>query len=270
MLTGRELVDEIDACDVPTGNGAFWWLGQHSFVVKLGSTVIYVDPFLRPMSGRRVPPLLLPADVRHADLILGTHDHADHIDREVWPALAEASPKATFVVPELLLRRGLAGELSLPPARFVGLTDGQVVELGGVTITGVASAHEFLDRDETTGLYPYLGFVVRANGVSFYHAGDSCVYEGLQTKLLALKPDAVFLPINGRDAQRLEAGVIGNMTYQEAADLAGAIRPRLTVPAHFDMFAGNLADPQVFARYMAVKYPALRTHVPLHGRLEWF
>ena len=39
----------------------------------------------------------------------------------------------------------------------------------------------------------------------------------------------------------------------------------LTVPAHFEMFAGNMEDPALFADYMAVKYPGLRVVVPEHG-----
>ncbi len=73
------------------------------------------------------------------------------------------------------------------------------------------------------------------------------------------------LPINGRDAKRLSSGCIGNMTYQEAADLAGALGPRLTIPAHYDMFAENSEDPALFDNYMRVKYPALKVCVCEHG-----
>jgi L-ascorbate metabolism protein UlaG (beta-lactamase superfamily) len=75
----------------------------------------------------------------------------------------------------------------------------------------------------------------------------------------------MFLPINGRDAARLASGCIGNMTYQEAADLSGALQPGLTIPAHYEMFTGNSADPQAFLDYMRVKYPALETALPMHG-----
>ena len=55
------------------------------------------------------------------------------------------------------------------------------------------------------------------------------------------------------------------MTYQEAADLSGDLRPRLTVPTHYDMFANNSADPRLFAEYMDVKYPDLRYWIGEHG-----
>ena len=78
--------------------------------------------------------------------------------------------------------------------------------------------------------------------------------------------DLAFLPINGRDAKRLAANCIGNMTYQEAADLAGGLAPGAVIPAHYDMFAGNSADVQQFARYMQVKYPRQAVIIPGHGQ----
>jgi L-ascorbate metabolism protein UlaG (beta-lactamase superfamily) len=164
-----------------------------------------------------------------------------------------------------LLRGKLAQELKMPPDRFIGLDDGKAASAQGLKINAVAAAHEFLDRDPATGQYPHLGFILEGNGCVLYHSGDCCVYEGLQTKLLKWRCDAVMLPINGRDAKRYAEGCIGNMTYQEAADLAGALQPRMTIPAHYDMFAGNPGDPVAFTDYMRVKYPALKVHVCKHG-----
>jgi len=264
MLTGKKLIAEIDGTQTAPGEVAAWWMGQHSFIFKAGATVIYVDPFLTPHPDRQVPPLLRPEEVTNAAFICGTHDHLDHIDREMWPPMAQASPQARFVLPELV-RQSVAEAQGIPLDRLVGLDNGKTVEIDGVRITGIASAHEFLDRDAVSGMYPYLGYVFKANGCVFYHSGDSCIYEGLQTHLKRWQLDAVFLPINGRDARRLAEGCIGNMTYQEAADLAGALAPRLTIPAHYEMFSGNSADPNAFLDYMRVKYPQLATALPGHG-----
>ena len=60
-------------------------------------------------------------------------------------------------------------------------------------------------------------------------------------------------------AKRYAANCIGNMTYQEAADLAGWCWTKCVIPAHYDMFAMNQEDPQLFLDYMAVKYPEIKT-----------
>jgi L-ascorbate metabolism protein UlaG (beta-lactamase superfamily) len=263
--SGRELIADIDACEVGAGQCALWWLGQHSFVARLGQTVCYLDPYLTPSASRRVEPLLAPGEVTNAALVLGTHDHGDHIDRPAWPGIAQASPRAKFIVPELLRERVIA-EVGLPPERVVGLDDGRSAEIDGVKVTGVPAAHELLDVDADTGLHPYLGFVLEGNGFTLYHAGDTCLYEGIHDRLRQWKLGAALMPINGRDAKRLASGCIGNMTYQETADLAGAVEPGLTIPTHFEMFAMNSEDPQLFVDYMRVKYPHLQVEIPQHGR----
>lgn len=264
MMTGQVLINDIRQCSLREGQGAVWWLGQSSFIVKLGDRVIYLDPFLSPHDRRRIPSLLAPRDIPNATLVLGSHDHADHIDRPAWPAIAAASPETPFIVPDSLLPR-LAEDLHLPLPRFIGLDDSTCVETHGIHVTGIAAAHEFLDRDPTTGRYPYLGYIIEAHGLRLYHAGDCCVYEGLQTKLSRWTLDLVFLPINGRDARRLASNCIGNMTYQEAADLAGALKPGLTIPMHYDMFERNSENPQLFIDYMRIKYPRLKAVMCQHG-----
>ena len=261
----QELIEDINACEVPFGQVAFWWIGQHSFVVKLGKNILYFDPFLTDLSGRKISPQLSAEEITNATLIFGSHDHADHMDRPAWPSLAQHSPQSRFIVPELFRTR-LSHELEISEDRFLGLDDGQTLTHGDLTITAIAAAHEQLAPDPKTGQHPTLGFIVQGNGVTVYHSGDTCLYEGMQTKLSQHKIDLAFLPINGRDAKRLKAGCIGNMTYQEAVDLAGALKPNLTLPSHFEMFEGNTEDPQLFIDYMTVKYPALKTFIPEHGK----
>ena len=154
ILQGDALIADINIASPGAGGFHLWWLGQHSFIAKHSSAVIYIDAFLTPMEGRQCPPLLTPAQCANASIFCGTHDHADHIDHPAWPGMAKASPNAKFVVPQLLLDRGLGGALGIPAARFVGLDDGQSVEIAGVKITGIAAAHEFLDRDPVSGKYP--------------------------------------------------------------------------------------------------------------------
>ena len=73
--------------------------------------------------------------------------------------------------------------------------------------------------------------------------------------------------INGRDAVRYKANCIGNMTYQEAADLAGWCGTSMVIPAHYDMFQGNLENPELFIDYMTVKYPMVRSKILHPGEI---
>ncbi len=265
MQSGVTLLREILSAAAGEAGMSVWWLGQHGFVIRQGSVLLWLDPFLTPMESRRVPPLLSPEDIPSGSIIFGSHDHADHIDRPAWRCIADRGTDVTFVVPEIH-RESILADTGLHEERLIGLDDMVQKRVGAVLVTGIAAAHEFLERDRATGMHPFLGFVVETGGVVFYHSGDTCIYDGLQAKLRKWRYDAVFLPINGRDARRLRSGCIGNMTYQEAADLAGSLGASVTVPGHFDMFEGNREDPELFADYMAVKYPARRVVVPDYGR----
>lgn len=265
MFTGEALIREISSAVVPQGQMAFWWIGQIGFAHKLAGRVIYVDPYLVDERVRLHPPVILAEQVTNADLVLGTHDHSDHIDHPTWKAIASASPEAVFVCPAMHVER-LSRELDIPLSRFCGIEDGQEVMVKGIVLRGIASAHEKLDQDPVTGAYPYMGYVLKADGVSFYNAGDTCNYEGLETKLRACGTlDAVFVPINGRDSYRYTHGCMGNMTFQEAVDLTGAIRPRSAVPAHYEMHAINLENPQKFEHYLQVKYPGIPCWIGQYG-----
>ena len=259
MKTGRDLVADMDSTPVATGDAVFWWLGQHAFTVKTAAGVLYFDPYLSPLSSRQVAPLLRPGELSNATMVFGSHDHADHIDRPALPAIAEASRHARFVMPKIV-----AAQLGFARERVIGLDAEEVWEADDIRVTAIAAAHEHFDRDPTTG-HPYLGYIVRAGNVTLYHSGDTVRYEGLETRLRRQPIDIAFLPINGRDARRLAAGCIGNMTYQEAVDLAGAVRPRLTVPGHYDMFASNSENPALFADYLRVKFRGLRFWIGPHG-----
>jgi L-ascorbate metabolism protein UlaG (beta-lactamase superfamily) len=261
---GKELIDDINQYKAASGEAAFWWIGQHSFILKIGETICYIDPYLSESPDRRVPPLLKPSEVTNATLVLGTHDHGDHIDRGSLPGILDASPNARLIIPQLLRDR-LIDDLKLDAPRVLGIDVDLPIEIAGLAINAVPAAHEFLDRDPNTGLHPFLGFVVEASDFCFYHAGDTCIYEGIHAILRRWQIDLAFLPINGRDAHRLKNNIIGNMTYQEAADLAGSLNFATTVPAHFEMFEMNSIDPQLFEGYMQVKYPRSHTLIPRHG-----
>lgn len=267
MKTGFELIEDINQCIIEEGSMAYWWLGQLGYIVKLGDVVIYLDAFLSDMPGRNIPPLLKSEEVTNADFIFGSHDHADHIDRGVWRQLSLSSPKSKFVVPKLLVSQ-LSKDLDIPEERFIGIDDGISVVEKGLKITGIAAAHEFLDQDPDTGSYPYLGYIVEGNDCVLYHSGDTCIYEGMYSKLRKWhKFDVMFIPINGRDARRLADNCIGNMTYQESVDLTGSLHPRLAVPGHYEMFSTNSEDPKLFADYIEIKYPGVNYWIGEHGEM---
>ncbi len=270
---GADLRDEITRTETPDGGAAFWWLGQHTFIMKAGGKVFYLDPWFAAWDSRQVAPLLAAEQADNGDYALITHGHGDHLCPETLRGLKEASPNAHFFCPETEAAR-LTGEADIPASRLTSLTAGDVWEQGGVRITAIKSKHEFFDEHPALG-FPYLGYVIEVAGaggtVRFYHSGDTINYEGLLTTLQTFpRLDAIFVPINGRDAERFASGCIGNFTYQEAAELAGELGVGLVVPSHYDMFVGNQEDSSKFARFLSAKYPAVPHWIGDYGKLVRF
>ena len=252
----NEFLNHVRGLPAAPGTAALWWLGQMGLLVKMGNTVLCVDYFATDIPERRVPPPIPMMEMAAVDAFLGTHNHLDHIDHAAWKVWAERCPRAVFVFPEAHRQEILAD--GIPSDRCRGLNDGDSCRIGDVTVRAVAAAHEFLSRDPSTGLYPCLQYVLEGNGVRVYHAGDTLRYEGMLPRLQAVGLiDAAILPINGRDGARYRRNCIGNMTFQEAADLAGELGIRNVIPGHWDMFADNPGDPAAFADYLDAKYPGL-------------
>jgi len=252
----NQLAQEIARTGVAPGSLRIWWIGQEGFVIKSSRRIVYIDPYLSDYCERVTrgqpnehvlitPPPLLPHDVDHADLVLCTHDHADHIDPDGIPVIAKCSPRAKFVVPrcamETMLRLGVARE------RLHLLAGDDELRLDDVEIFAVPAMHERFDWDTEKG-FPYLSYILKLEGLSLFHAGDTIPYDGQTERVAAHRIDLAFVPINGRDELRHRLAFEGNFTCAEAVTFATAIRAGLTIPMHYDKFAINTGDVHEFCR----------------------
>lgn len=237
------------------------WLGQMGLKICVNGTTVFVDYFATDFPGRMTPVPIAAGAVKGVDAFLGTHNHLDHIDHDAWRAWATACPEARFVFPSM--HRQSVLDDGIPEARLLAIDAGQSVQAGDITIHAIPAAHEFLSPDDR-GRYPALQYIIEGGGRRIYHAGDTLRYEGMLSLLKAFGPiDAALLPVNGRDGARYRRDCIGNMTFQEAADLAGELQCGLALPGHWDMFADNPGDPHAFADYLNAKYEGkIRCRIP--------
>lgn len=250
---------------------ALWWLGQSGFIIKGAASTIVVDAFLTDYGavGRRYAPPCAPHDVTDANLLVGTHDHLDHIDPEGFPAIAFASPQAAVVVPYPVVERVVA--LGIPLERVRGAEVDVPLELDGVRIMPIPAFHADspeqgygFHRDEH-GRYPFLGYAVEVDGIRICHLGDTLIYDGLGERLRLLELDVLVLPINGRSWYREQRGIVGNMNVFEAAELAAESRASCVVPVHWDLFDDNTEDPMHFESYVRARHPSVNVEIPAIG-----
>jgi L-ascorbate metabolism protein UlaG (beta-lactamase superfamily) len=167
--------------------------------------------------------------------------HTDHLDAATLLPLTAVNPGLQLVLPEAIVPAAAERLVAGAPA-LLGLDEGTSVTAGVFHFTGVAAAHNEIERD-AAGRCRFLGFIVRFGPFCVYHSGDTLWHDGLVTALRNARPDLVLVPINGNDPSRR---VAGNLNGTEAAALAKAAGARLAVPHHFEMFAFNTAAPDEF------------------------
>jgi L-ascorbate metabolism protein UlaG (beta-lactamase superfamily) len=263
VCAGDDLIHEIGETQAGPDQLAIWWLGQSGYCFKWNGRVLYIDLYLsehltakyaetdKPHIRMTESPLRGP-QIRDAELVLSSHKHSDHLDPGTLPELFQASPSARLLLPKSLIAHAEA--LGLNRERLIPTDDGERHEFEGITIEPLPSAHEALDWTEEGG-YPYLGFLLRFGEFTVYHSGDTVPYEGLEDRLRAARLDLAFLPINGRDERRKALGVPGNMTIEEAVELTTAVRPKVVIPHHYDMFTFNTADVREFEAVLKRRVP---------------
>ncbi len=250
--TENELLEEINATKTQRDGFRVWWLGQSGFLVQYQEKHLLFDPYLsdsltekyaqtdKPhtrISERVIDPKLLDM----IDVVTSSHNHTDHLDAAtLWPIMAN-NPNLKMVIPEAN-RDFVSERLNCPTNWPIGLNDDEIVEIQGFRFTGIPAAHNTIERDEQ-GRCRFMGFVVQFGGYSIYHSGDTLLFGGLAKLLKPFDLDMAFLPINGNKPERK---VAGNLNPQEAAWLGKTIGAKVVVPHHYDLFAFNTEDVQVF------------------------
>jgi len=254
----RDIAAEIRSTAVPKGAVALWWLGQFSFVLQGQRSTIAFDLYLSDYPGtvtRSYAPLVRPADMAGLDIIFCTHEHIDHLDPWTLEPVAQASPHAVFVMPASCVP--LVKDL-LPTQHVVGTKADTSFRINDVEVWPIPAAH---DRPEAAVAgHACQGYIVRLDGVTVCHTGDTVMYDGLIERLRERKVDVLLAPINGQDYFRTRRDIIGNLSAREAAELAVAAGVKLLIPAHWDLFAGNAENPGHLFEYLARFHPEQPCH----------
>jgi L-ascorbate metabolism protein UlaG (beta-lactamase superfamily) len=254
VLSHDTLLADIQAADGRDGNFCLWWLGQSGFLLQWQGVHLLLDPYLSDSLTKkyaqtdkphvRMTELAIdPSRLSFADIATSSHNHTDHLDAETLKPILAIDPSLRLVIPEAN-RAFVAERLGIDPGVPIGVEDGTSVEIEGVRFSGVASAHETVERDEH-GRAKFLGYVLQFGGWTIYHSGDTVRYPAMSEKLKPFGVDVALLPINGRAPERR---VPGNLSGPEAAQLAKDIGAGLVIPCHYDMFEFNTASPDEFVR----------------------
>lgn len=252
VLADDDFLADVAAAREDAQGFHLWWLGQSGFLVQWQGRHLLLDPYLSDSLTekyaatdkphvRLTSRAIAPERLDFIDVVSSSHNHTDHLDAQTLLPLLRVNERLQIVVPQAN-RRFVAERLNLAPALLHGVDDETEVQVAGFTFTGIAAAHEEVERDQD-GRCKFLGYLVRFGPWTIYHSGDTVLYDGMVERLHHWDIDVALLPINGSAPQRR---VAGNLNGIEAARLAKDIGAKLVIPCHYDLFEFNTAAPDEF------------------------
>lgn len=202
-------------------------VGHSTHLIALGGLTFLTDPwFYDPAFGalsHEVKPAVLPSELGKLDVILITHDHADHADLR---ALAEMDKSAAVVVDTEELAKKLRG---VGFANVAVMAVGEKKSFGPCEVTAVEAVHDIYE----------IGYVVtRGRGErSVYFAGDTAINPAIAKIGQTLKPTMSILPCDGT---RLTGSAQLVMTPQDAVEATKQLGSKIVIPSHAEAY---FSDP---------------------------
>ena len=210
--------------------------GQAGFIVKSSSgQLLAIDLYLSNCVERveghkgfkRLLPQILDPSTLTFDYIICTHPHLDHFDIDFVPEMVSKGSKLFCSVDCEKLIKQMQMEYYSPSITYV--KPGDKLEAGDFDII-------FVNCDHGTGAPDAVGVVVKVDGKTIYEVGDSCLRLD-RINEIPQPLDVLISPINGQ---------FGNMDSDDTATLAETLKPGLTIPCHYGMFASHGGDLKRF------------------------
>ena len=219
---------EKDTFKTEKGNVVITFIGHGTLMIEAGKQVIHIDPVSSAADYSLLP---------KADLILVTHEHGDHLDKE---AVALVSLPQT----KTIVSQSCKGQID----NALVLLNGETKSFGDVNVEAVP-AYNIVNKRPDGGAYHPKG---NGNGyvITF---GDKRIYVGGDTEnipeMANLKHiDIAFLPMN----------LPYTMTPQMVADGAKSFMPNILYPYHFgdtnpQLLVDLLKDTKIEVRVRRMK-----------------
>ncbi|MBQ9131943.1 MAG: MBL fold metallo-hydrolase [Clostridia bacterium] len=236
----------VDLLTAKSGETHLFSAGQAGFVLKskngqfLGVD-LYLSECVERIEGntgfkRLLPRILDPFEIQF-DCLVATHTHWDHFDVDAMPLLM-SNPK-TKLFASVDCQKEIQ-RLNMLEKNVAYVKPGDTRTCGDFTI-------DFINCDHGTGAPDAVGLIITVDDQKICMVGDSCLrMDRIDEYLSKGAIDVLVGPING---------AFGNLNEKEFAALSNALKPRLTIPCHYGMFASHGGNPGEFYTIMTTQYP---------------
>jgi len=180
--------------------------------------------------------------------VVSTHSHPDHFDFDAIPTMAENSGLHFVGATDC---RAEYEKLDIAEDRFTIFEEGQTLELGDLSLTGVYADHGELAPEA-------LGVVLTVGDIKVWQVGDTAYRPEKWQSVFEMGIDVIIPPING---------AFGNLDGVDAAKLANDAGANVAIPCHFWMFVEHNGDPAQFMEACKEHAPAVQPLLMSQGEL---
>ncbi len=217
----------------------FTWLGHTTFLIKIDDKVILTDPMFSQRAGsfgwvspKRYSETLTSTDVLpELDVVLITHNHPDHLDKESIKALI---PRTRHFITPLAVGE-LLEEWGVPHKKISELDWWQTKSIDELTITAAPAKHTsergIFDKNMTL----WVSYGIQGKKQNIYLSGDSGWFKGLYDIGERLGPfNVTFFEIGAYS--NLKGQMEVHYTSEQAVKAHQAVRGKLIVPSGWGTF----------------------------------
>ncbi len=187
----------------PIGEIAIIIIGHASFLIQWNGKNIFIDPYTKVANYALQP---------KADLILITHNHYDHLDKE---AIKQLSTDKTIYLSSIIAAKELKGSK--------GLTQGEEYDYNGLLIKAVYAYNIHQKREDGVPFHQRgegNGYILNFGGYKLYIAGDTELIPEMKT---LGEIDIAFLPKN----------LPYTMSDSMFIEAVKVVNPKIVFPYHY-------------------------------------
>jgi L-ascorbate metabolism protein UlaG (beta-lactamase superfamily) len=194
-------------------------LGHAAFKIETKQHTFFIDPWI---SGNPSSPYKSNNEIKNADYVLVTHDHADHGFEDAICICKNT--KAIFIgvheLAELAREKG---------CNVLGGNIGGEIQIDDLKIYFTQAIH-------SSSIAVPCGFIVKTPELTFYHTGDTAYYSDMEYLSRLYNIDVMILPICSNYM----------MGITEATWAVEMVKPKFVIPCHYDAITTLNTNPKDF------------------------